>query len=109
MEFSGNKNDLIKKIGSIPEGCYHIIVVAEKTDENKKYWRNRINVLIRGIIKTNRMFAGMTVKEAKSIVMEELGYTYIQGDEMFIRSTERLSLKELEQLTIYLDELTVTV
>ena len=109
MEFSGNKSDLIKKISSIPEGSYHIIVVAEKTDKDKTYWRNRINVLIRKIIKNNRMFAGMTVKEAKSLIMEELGYTYIQGDEMVIRSTERLSLEELEQLTIYLDELTVAI
>jgi hypothetical protein len=106
MEFSGSKNDLIKKISSIPEGSYHIIVVAEKTAENKSYWRNRINVLIRTVIKTNRLFAGMTVKEAKSVIMEELGYTYIQGDETVIRSTEKLTLKELEYLIIYLDGIT---
>jgi hypothetical protein len=106
MEFSGSKNDLIKKISSIPEGSYHIIVVAEKTAENRTYWRNRINALVRTVIKQNRLFAGSTVKEAKSIIMEELGYTYIQGDEMVVRSTEKLTLKELEQLTVYLNELT---
>jgi hypothetical protein len=94
MELTGTKQELITKLESFPDDCYHMILVSCGNIPNQNY----IHTLIRKISKAT----GEPFDDCKNRIKEEVGLYYFDNDVILPRSFQHLSKYEHEMLLEYL-------